>query len=426
MRVGFVGLGKLGLPVAVSMALKDHDVMGYDIDPGRMTYAPQTYHEAGPDGKGNFNGYLAKSTLRFGTLRDVAEHAEILFLAIQTPHHPAYEGTTRLSAVPADFDYSYLKQAVKSLAEVIARDTPVIIISTVLPGTIRREILPLCSRYMKVCYNPFFIAMGTVMRDFLHPEFILFGVHDPNAVRVAHDLYETITDAPIFATTIETAELIKVTYNTYISQKLAFINTVMEIAHKIPGANVDDVSRALSLATDRLISQKYLSGGMGDGGGCHPRDGIAMSYLADRLNLSHNIFEDIMLAREDQTAWIADLAIEQYTDSGMPIGILGYAFKAGTNISTGSPALLLANILRERVWQDHMVTLHDPYIDADFVLPEHQPPRIWIIGCKHPEFQHYRFPRGSVVIDPWRYIPYPQTGQGVEVVRLGVGVERAA
>jgi UDPglucose 6-dehydrogenase len=167
MKLGFVGLGKLGLPCAVACAMKGHDVMGYDVNPNLMTKAPRDYLETGPDGVSTFDPYLEGSSIRFGSLGKVAEHSEIIFVAVQTPHAPRYEGITRLPEERADFDYAYLIGAVRSLVDVITRETIVVIISTVLPGTIRREILPLVNRHMKVCYNPFFIAMGSTMCDFL-------------------------------------------------------------------------------------------------------------------------------------------------------------------------------------------------------------------------------------------------------------------
>ena len=107
----------------------------------------------------------------------------------------------------------------------------VIIISTVLPGTISREIKPLLNKYVKLCYNPFFIAMGTTINDFLNPEIILFGVDDKHAAKKAEKFYKTINNSPFFKTSIENAELIKVCYNTFISTKIAFINTIMELCH---------------------------------------------------------------------------------------------------------------------------------------------------------------------------------------------------
>ena len=195
--------------------------------------------------------------------------------------------------------------------------------------------------------------MGTTMRDFLHPEFVLFGHDDDWALDKSEKFYRTITHAPVFKTTIENAELIKVTYNTFISTKLSFANTVMEMCHKLPNTNCDDVMNALSLGTKRILAESYWSGGMGDGGGCHPRDNIALSWLSRELNLSHDWFDNIMKQREKQTDWLCDLIEEtsfKYKGSadGYPILILGKSFKPETNITTGSPSILLKNILEER------------------------------------------------------------------------------
>jgi len=186
-----------------------------------------------------------------------------------------------------------------------------------------------------LCYNPFFIAMGTTMRDFLDPEMVLFGVDDSWAAKKAKKFYRTLHHSPFYETTIETAELTKVTYNTFISTKISFVNTVMEMCDKLPNTNVDDVMNALKMCDDRIISDKYLSGGMGDGGGCHPRDNIALSWLSKKLDLSHDWFDNIMMQRENQTDWLADL-IEEHSN-GLPINILGKSFKPETNITTGSP-----------------------------------------------------------------------------------------
>jgi UDPglucose 6-dehydrogenase len=412
MKLGFVGLGKLGLPCAVACAMKGHDVMGYDVNPNLMTKAPRDYLETGPDGVSTFDPYLEGSSIRFGSLGKVAEHSEIIFVAVQTPHAPRYEGITRLPEERADFDYAYLIGAVRSLADVITRETIVVIISTVLPGTIRREILPLVNRHMKVCYNPFFIAMGSTMCDFLNPEFVLFGVHDEGAARKAKAFYKTITKAPFYETAVENAELIKVAYNTFIGMKIVFANTLMEICHKTPGTDVDAVTDALKLAHGRLISGSYLSGGMGDGGGCHPRDNIAMSWLARKLALSCDWFENLMIARERQTEWLADLMCSY----DLPKSIVGYAFKPETNITTGSPALLLKRILEER---GHDVFLYDPLAEGREVCLRSLEPMVFLIGAPHRVFANLQFPAGSVVLDPWRCVEVRQ--DDVKRVPIGIG-----
>lgn len=412
MKVGVVGLGKLGLPCAVAMALKGHDVMGYDLRPELMSKEPRAYLETGPDGREPFNPYLERSTLRFGSLEEVARHADILFVAVQTPHEAEYEGISPLPESRADFCYEHLVAACRSLAEVVTRDTVVVVISTVLPGAIRRHVLPVINSRIKLCYNPFFIAMGTTMRDFLNPEFILFGQHDAEAAGVAEAFYRSVTDAPFYATTLENAELIKVAYNTFIGFKIVFANTIMEMCHSLPGTDVDSVMGCLKMAGGRLISPRYLDGGMGDGGGCHPRDNIAMSWLARELTLSYDTFDAVMLARERQTEWLAGLMCAH----DLPKVILGYAFKADCNITTGSPALLLRAILEQR---GHAVTLIDPHVDPASLKADELPVAVYLIGARHSEFPALRFPPGSVVIDPWRCIPAGQPG--VQVVPVGVG-----
>jgi UDPglucose 6-dehydrogenase len=419
MNIGFIGLGKLGLPCALAVESRGHKVVGYDpseqvkdiIDTKKLQYQEIWAQE-----------HLDKSKIEIKSIEDVVGESEIIFVPIQTPHDPLYEGNTRLPDERVDFDYTYLKKGIKDLAEEIwyqQSTKVVIIISTVLPGTISREIKPIIedNPYFKLCYNPFFIAMGTTMRDFLDPEIVLFGVDDIEAAKKAKKFYRTLHHAPFYDTTIENAELIKVIYNTFISTKISFVNTVMEMCHKLPNTNVDDVTNALKMCDNRIISDKYLSGGMGDGGGCHPRDNIALSWLSRELNLSHDWFDNIMKQRENQTDWLADLIEEtsfKYKGclDGYPILILGKSFKPETNLTVGSPSILLKNILEER---GHKVLMWDPYVDTN-KLPTGKEPMIYFIGTKHPDFTSYEYNDGSIIIDPWRYIPKQDT---CEVIHIG-------
>ena len=414
MNIGFLGIGKLGIPVAVAMDYKGHDVMCYDINPAQMQKQSFSHMEKDPEGGDDFVGFLQKSHLQFGTLKDIVAHSDIIFVAVQTPHRPLHEGVTRLPTFREDFDYTYLVKAMVDLTweiKTLGKPKIVAIISTVLPGTVRKYIIPIIDEdYVKLVYSPSFIAMGSVIRNYLHPEFVLCGVYDEDAANKVEGFYKTLTDAPVFRTTIENAELIKVAYNVFLSQKILYANAIMEVCHKLGNCDVDEVTDALSLATDRLISAKYLRGGQGDGGACHPRDGIALSWLSQRLGLSYDIFENIMLAREKQAEWLCDLVTEESKEHKLPVAILGTAFKAGTNIETGSAALLCKNILEERGYD---VWTYDPYIN-DRMHMTHK--RVYLIGANHPEFVDYPFPEGSVVIDPWGYIP---NQEGVEIIHVG-------
>jgi len=399
MKIGFVGLGKLGLPCALAIDSKGHSVYGYDIntDVKRILEEKKLpYREEGAD------DLLQRHNIKWGSIKDVVENSDIIFVPIQTPHLPKYEGDTRIPSERADFDYEWLKSGIKDLSNEISNqgeDKIVIIISTVLPGTIRRDIKPLLDEKVKLCYNPFFIAMGTTVKDFASPEFVLFGVDDDSAYHKAKEFYSTLHDRPVYKCTIEEAEMIKVTYNTYITMKVCLANTVMELSHKLENINCDNVMKGLFLANERLISSKYLLGGMGDGGGCHPRDNIALSWLSQKVDLSFDWYDNLMKCREDQTEWLANLILENKKETNLPIVILGKTFKKETNLVTGSPSILLRNILEEK---GHVVDMFDPWIDQ--INPPLKEKAIFFIGTNHDLFMDYKFPKGSIVIDPWRFI----------------------
>jgi UDPglucose 6-dehydrogenase len=175
---------------------------------------------------------------------------------------------------------------------------------------------------------------------------------------------------------------------------------------------------ALAMGDERILAQSYWSGGMGDGGGCHPRDNIALSWLSRELDLSHDWFDNIMKQREVQTDWLADLIEEtsfKYKGcaDGYPILILGKSFKPETNIITGSPSILLKNILEERGHKQ--VSMWDPYVDTHKLLTGEEP-MIYFIGTKHPDFTTYSYNKGSIIIDPWRYIPKQDN---CEIIHIG-------
>lgn len=413
MDIGFVGLGKLGFPVAVAIASRGHTVRGWDLNPAiqrsvRKRHAVDTEAEMGE--------LLERSSVELLPLEALVEASEVVFIAVQTPHESSLDGATPLPDYRRDFDYSHLTAAVSSLAHAAAaqrKSLTVAVVSTVLPGTIQRQLTPLLGDRAALAYTPSFTAMGTTIRDFLAPEFVLIGADGgpsaPQAELLAR-FYRTLHDRPLLQTDVSTAELIKVAYNAFIGQKIVFANAMMEISHKL-GANVDELSAALALATDRIVSPRYLRGGMGDGGPCHPRDNVALSWLSRELRLSHDIFNDVMQARQDQTGWLADLIEEQA--GGLPVVILGKAFKPLSDLTDGSPALLLASILRAR---GVCVAHHDSHVDPQAPSPDQQSPSLFFIATKHPEYERMDFPAGSVVLDPWGYIP---DRDAVTVTRIG-------
>ena len=411
MNIGFVGLGKLGLPCSVAIAEKGHTVYGYDLDSALIEqYKSGISNLYEPD----MDERLKNSGIKFTSLGDVVSNSEIIFVAVQTPHSPELDGTHRYNGVKKDFDYTFLLSAVENIVREIDKcsDYKIIsIISTVLPGTTREVIYPavkgITSKPWGLCYNPSFIAMGQVIKDFYSPEFTLIGEEKLGypGEQLA-EFYNTIHNSPKLRMTWDEAEMVKMYYNCYIGFKIIFANMIMQACHKV-GADCDVVTSALTQATDRLISGKYLRGGMGDGGGCHPRDNLALSYLSDKLGLDYNIFEFVMNTREKQTEWLANLVCSY----NLPIVILGRTFKPDTDLIDGSPSILLANILEER---GKKVSFYDPVTDPE--LPPREP-SVYVIGTAWSEFKYFDFASGSVVIDPWRMVD--KVPEGVELISIG-------
>lgn len=421
MKIGYIGAGKLGMPVAACVAQK-HDVLMLDADPSvYLRWGNYPFVESVAE-----TGFSDISAL----MRSVSEHArfthdlrdmrdrDIIFVAVQTPHDPQYEGVTPLPETTADFNYRHLIEALGTLAKALdgsgMRHT-VVVISTCLPGTYEREIKPLADGWdnVNLVYNPYFIAMGSVIPDFLDPEFVLVG-NDNGDVTDLRAFYTSFGLADrIRSMSITSAEATKVFYNTFISMKLSFANIVAEACEKV-GADCDDVMGAIKAANRRLISPAYLTPGMGDGGGCHPRDNIALSDFAREEGMSFDFFGMLMKQRERQAIHLAKLMRgARFLEGGRPdslaIGVVGNAFKANTNITTGSHAQLVFNILAS--WK------HEPQVFDRFTngRDPHEP-GVYLIGCAHDYIKTLAFPQGSIVIDPWGIVP---DQEGVTVRRLG-------
>lgn len=414
--IGWVGLGKLGLTCAAVLADRGHEVVGYDVStwaadvldghtpPPAEVGLPELLDRLGSD---HPNLRIAK------IIEQVVEHAEIVFVAVQTPHVSAYGGERPVPEDRHDFEYEYLVNAVRAVCSSAAAaksPTTVVVVSTVLPGTCDRLLRPLLNEWTRLVYNPFFIAMGTTIDDFLKPEFVLLGA-DSDADRwPVEKLYHSVHKATLARMSIVDAELTKVAYNTFISMKIVWANALMELCHKT-GADCDNVVDVLETAYDRIISAKYLRGGMGDGGHCHPRDLIAMSWLARRLGLSYDLLGEMARARDAQSGWLAELTRHWSRLAGLPIAVLGKAYKPQSPLVGGSPALLLAHQLAET---GELVSMWDPHIDGG-PFP-YTKPHVFVVATKHPEFTEYTYPAGSVVLDPWGYVP---DQRGVNVIRIG-------
>ena len=326
MQIGFIGLGKLGKPCAEAMAEQGIQVSGYD----------------------NNMSLISKSIDVKATLSEAVVEKDIVFIAVPTPHERGYDGREPISRLePRDFDYSILKSVVKECNSLMNERQLLVIISTVLPGTIRRDIAPLANN-TNLVYNPYLIAMGTVKQDFLDPEMIMIGTEQGEItwqVAMLQNFYHALLNRSVRFEigTWEEAEAMKIFYNTFISTKLSLANMIQDVAQKLGHMNVDRVTTALANSTTRIMSNKYMKAGMGDGGACHPRDNIALRWLAQELELGYDLFAAVMIAREKQAE---NMAVE-ILNHGKNIFFSSNSYKPGTELVDGSYSLLVQHYIKK-------------------------------------------------------------------------------
>jgi UDPglucose 6-dehydrogenase len=378
MKVGFIGVGKLGKDAAEVMYEAGHDVLGYDIN-------------VIPDMKFKMTMFL----------KDVCEHGEIIFIAVPTPHHPDYDGSQPTShLMPKDFNYNIVKSILEEINQYTTKEQLVVLISTVLPGTTRREFIPLAKNY-RFIYNPYLIAMGTVKHDMVNPEMVIIGTEDGTETgdaKLLTEFYKSfVTDNTRYEIgTWDDAEAIKIFYNTFISAKLSLVNMIMDIAEKNGNMNTDTVTGALERSTKRIMGPSYMKAGMGDGGSCHPRDNIALRYISEKYKLGYDLFEPIMTAREEQARNLARRLVELHDVYDLPIVILGESYKPGVPYIDGSYSKLVGHYLENELGYENLT--YDKTDNASVYLLGHR-------GV----YNDTVFPSGSIILDPWRERNKPDT-----------------
>ena len=328
-KIGFIGLGKLGMPCAEAMAKKGFNVAGYDI-----VHKTSDHIEIRD------------------SIKSVVEDSDIVFVATPTPHEDGYDGKAPTSHLPVkDFNYTAVKEVLSACNKHMKPEQTLVLISTVLPGTTRREFAPLVTN-TSLMYNPYLIAMGTVADDMVNPEMIMIGSktgmkdsHCKNRAELLESFYNQVCEnmPRIEFGTWEEVEAMKIFYNTFISNKLALVNMIQDVSQRLGNMNVDTVTQALAKSTKRIVSPAYMKAGMGDGGTCHPRDNIALRWLAKELDLGYDMFETIMTAREKQAENMA-LAILEH---GKNIWFSSDSYKPGTDLVDGSSSLLVQHYVKK-------------------------------------------------------------------------------
>ncbi len=405
-KIGFIGIGKLGLDCAEVMAEK-HEVRGYDIYPRKS------------------------DSVKVCDIDELVNESDWIFIAVPTPHAEGYDGSVPSSHMePRDFGHDAVIDAITKVNQHAKTSKKVVLISTVLPGTTRAKFVPLLDNKHQFLYNPYLIAMGSVKWDMANPEMVIIGTEDGDLTGVAGELielYKTImnNDPRYEIGTWDECEAIKIFYNTYISAKVGIVNMIQDFAMKIGNINVDVVTNALARSTMRLQGPKYMTAGMGDAGACHPRDNIALRWLAQHYDVGYDLFDTIMHAREIQAKNLALFLVEQARTEGLPIVIHGKAYKPDVEYCIGSYSTLVGHYVKEAGMP---VVYVDPLADnMDEVVKEVKHPAVFLWAHNRKITYEYTGEQkdtqaycdirpGSVIVDPWRKLKSTDT---VKVVHYG-------
>jgi UDPglucose 6-dehydrogenase len=406
-KIGFIGLGKLGLDCAEVFA-QHYEVRGFDIYP-RLS-----------------------DTVKVCDLQELVEQSEWIFIAVPTPHADGYDGSVPSSHMePKDFGHDAVINSIAKINQFATSSKKVVLISTVLPGTTRHYFVPKLDSRHEFLYNPYLIAMGSVKWDMVNPEMIMIGTADGNPTTLAGELIDIympmMQNTPRYEIgTWDECEAIKIFYNTFISAKVGLVNMIQDFAMRIGNINVDVVTDALARSTMRIMGPKYMTAGMGDAGACHPRDNIALRWLAKEYDLGYDMFDTIMHAREIQAKNLAEFLVIQAQKHNLPIVIHGKAYKPDVPYCIGSYSTLIGHYVNA---SGHRAIYVDPLADdATDVVAGLDGPAVVLMahnrnvtygytGQDHPDIFYYDIKAGSVIVDPWRTIS--QTLEGMTVIHYG-------
>lgn len=435
-KVCVVGLGKLGAPLAACLAAKGLTVVGVDRDARKVDAIRNNQPPVNEPGLAEL---LAQTHGRLTAIDDVeaaVAQTDITFIVVSTPSDPA-----------GGFSLRYVEPVAEAIGKALSKKTDyhlVCLTSTVMPGTTGgpvREMLQKASGKnagadFGLCYSPEFIALGSVIHDFLNPDMLLIGESDTRAGDTLQALYKQVCEnqPTVARMSFVNAEITKLAVNTYVTTKISYANMLARICERLSGANVDVITSALGL--DTRIGPKYLKGAVSYGGPCFPRDNLALAQLACQLGVPADLAQSVDRFNRSQVTWLANL-VQQRTRK--TAGILGLTYKAGTDVVEEAAGFLLAKELASRGIQ---VLAFDPAYGKSSSPVSHENIRfaanaieciaqsdVVVLATAWPEFEaitsaewtHNTDSVPRTVIDCWRTLTFLHDELRIHYIGLGLG-----
>lgn len=412
-KISFVGLGKLGLPLATNLAKKRFLVEAIDLNQKTIkTLQRGNAPWVETDLQSNID--LAEDNITYTTKYDNAHKSDVSIILVNTPTNKK----------DGSFSNIYVEQSLISLCNNFVENGKkshhFILSSTVMPRSIKDTFIPLIesitgwtlNKEFGFSYVPDFVAIGKIIYDFENPDFLLIGSSDSHYADEAEQIYlRTITNIPkVKKLNLAEAELSKVALNAYITTKISFANYLGMLAEKVDSTiNVDNITNTIGL--DARIGTKYFKAGGPYGGTCFPRDTWAFEKISEKVGMSSSQ----MLANEKiNTDVVSDIYTQMMVDSPDNIGFIGLGFKPGTSVVTEGVSVKLMDRLKNYSGNihiyDHLNESIDNFKDmfkSDKVIVHSNVENLIVesdvvVYCNDDS---YDAPKGDVkVIDPWRTI----------------------
>ncbi len=427
-----VGLGKLGLCLALAFASRGIQVLGIDINNDLIDSLKNglpSHHE--PLLKNFLKLY--KRNIVFTTDYDLAiKNTDVTIVLVPTP-----------SDTYGNFSNKYVESVLTSLAVLLKHYKKeyhlFIISSTLMPGSINERLIPLLEKEsglklnkdFGVTFVPDFVALGNVINDFLNPNFVLIGEEDKKSGDITESFYRRLVgkSVPISRIPYIDAEISKVALNCYITTKISFANNLANLCEKIPGANIDNVTK--TIGQDKRISPYYIKGGLSFGGTCFPRDTMAYLALAQKKHANTELIEAVESINQKTDNHIFDLI---NVNKNTEIVFLGAAFKKDTSVTEKS---LASNIIPRLLRSKRKVYIYDPLAEKEMktkfgnkigYLEKKElflKPRTFVLTIDSKEYKsifYNKAKEGSVIIDCWRMFTGTKFKKGIKYVPVGVGL----
>lgn len=411
-KVSVFGLGKLGACIAATLASRGFDVLGVDIDPEKV----RLVNEGLPPVEEPLLAQTVeagKSRLRATTNPADAVQTDVSFFIPPSPSLPD-------GSFSNEFLLRAMQQAARAVGSAGKKGHLFVCSSTTTPGAMDSVLIPMleketgwkCGQDFGVCYNPEFIALGNVVNGLLEPDMVLIGESDPESGAALEDLYKRYNrNKPRIARmSIVSAELTKISVNSYITMKISFTNQLRMVAERMPNADIHSILEAIG--ADSRIGGKYLRAGVSYGGPCFPRDNRLLAYAARQVGLKAPLAEASDEVNERTKIDLLE-KIKSLAEKGQTVAILGLSYKPDTYITEESAGLYLAQKLQREGYDvlahDFAATPSNSPSLHEFKMLKNPEELAWreevkvaVLCCPWPQYRALKFNPNTTVITPWK------------------------